>query len=83
MNDQMWANPFTQKHLDLLIADPFNVDVIMPINGKLMCNSIGVGAMEKVPNIIARVLSRVPPPEKLIINESDPLDNENVWKIPE
>jgi len=53
MNTQMWINPFTSRHLETL-ADISRgaVRVCTPIEKRLACGDIGVGAMAEVSQVI-------------------------------
>lgn len=66
MNTAMWDHPFTQKQLDILIAPPFNYQVLGPLEQLLECGDIGMGAMTKPPQILATVQKRAPDQAKLI-----------------
>ncbi|KAN0045250.1 hypothetical protein ACTA71_005627 [Dictyostelium dimigraforme] len=52
MNTMMWENPFTSKHLETMKSISSNVFIIDPIQKKLFCGDIGLGAMEEVPKIV-------------------------------
>ncbi|KAM9982528.1 hypothetical protein ACTFIZ_007043 [Dictyostelium cf. discoideum] len=52
MNTMMWENPFTFKHIETLKSISSNVFIIDPIQKKLFCGDIGMGAMEEVPKIV-------------------------------
>jgi len=56
MNTQMWTNPFTQQHLNVIQSKPFNMKVILPREANLMCNTVGVGAMALVDTIYEATL---------------------------
>ncbi|KAK5583005.1 hypothetical protein RB653_004595 [Dictyostelium firmibasis] len=52
MNTMMWENPFTNKHIETMRSISSNVFIIDPIQKKLFCGDIGMGAMEEVPKIV-------------------------------
>ncbi|KAN0006862.1 hypothetical protein ACTFIU_005055 [Dictyostelium citrinum] len=52
MNTMMWENPFTSKHIETMKSISSNVFIIDPIQKKLFCGDIGMGAMEEVPKIV-------------------------------
>lgn len=53
MNCAMWTHPVTRAHLDAVRA--FGAVVVPPIAKRLACGDVGIGAMEEVPAIVARV----------------------------
>jgi len=52
MNTQMFENVFTQRHLALLTAPPFNIRFLDTVEKRLMCDIVGLGAMAEVPTIV-------------------------------
>jgi len=65
MNTKMWEHPFTAMQLKVLSSDPFNMVVIDPLSQKLECGDIGMGAMEKPPQILEQVQKHLPNQEYL------------------
>lgn len=62
MNTLMWANPLTEKQLKLC-ADLMGSyeNIIPPIEKKLACGDVGVGAMAEPATILAHVQSLIAP----------------------
>ena len=58
MNTAMWNSPFTAKHLAALAAFP-NVRVIDPVEKKLACGDVGIGAMASPKTIALAVAEAV------------------------
>lgn len=57
MNTMMWENKPTAEQIELL--ETWGATVISPIEKKLACNDIGMGAMENVENIVEKVRSAI------------------------
>ncbi len=53
MNTLMWKHPLTGQHLATL--EKWGVEVVPPVEKKLVCGDVGVGAMASVGDIGARV----------------------------
>ena len=54
MNTLMWEHPATARHLEQLTADlRDSLRVLMPVNKKLACDDVGLGAMAGREEIIA------------------------------
>jgi phosphopantothenoylcysteine decarboxylase len=49
MNTNMWLNPITQKHIDVL--ESLGVNIIWPTVKQLACNDYGIGAMADIDTI--------------------------------
>lgn len=56
MNTNMWHNPFTAKHIDVL-QNFLRFDVVEPISKQLACGDTGIGAMEEPAIIVDRTLA--------------------------
>lgn len=56
MNTDMWLHPITAQQLETLRQ--WNVQVIPPIEKKLACAQVGVGAMEEPQNIATFILNQ-------------------------
>ena len=52
MNTKMWEHPCTQAHLDKL---EFGTTIVPPQSKQLACGEIGIGAMAKIEDIVAKV----------------------------
>lgn len=50
MNSKMWNHPVTQEHLDMIKS--WGIIVVPPVEKKLFCGDVGIGAMEDVEKII-------------------------------
>ncbi|EGC36191.1 hypothetical protein DICPUDRAFT_54757 [Dictyostelium purpureum] len=59
MNTMMWENPFTSRHIETMKQLSNNVLFIDPIQKKLFCGDIGMGAMEEVPKIVEYIIKNV------------------------
>lgn len=57
MNTVMWNHPVTERHLNALAS--FNYEIIMPVEKKLACGDVGMGAMQSVHLIITQLLSGI------------------------
>lgn len=53
MNTLMWDHPATSRHLEQIAADMDQVHWIGPIEKKLACDDVGLGAMAEVAEIVA------------------------------
>lgn len=53
MNTQMYLNPFTQKHLDVL--KEMRVIVVPPQTKELYCGDVGIGAMAEISDIVSEI----------------------------
>lgn len=53
MNTKMWMHPVTQDHLNKVKG--WGIEVINPVEKKLFCGDIGVGAMENTEEITRRL----------------------------
>jgi phosphopantothenoylcysteine decarboxylase len=53
MNTFMWESPFTQQHLQALIA--LGTKVIPPVSKKLACGDVGTGGMASPDAVAAAV----------------------------
>lgn len=51
MNTVMWEHPATQEHLDKVHSWFPNTTVVMPVEKKLACNEVGLGAMAMIEDI--------------------------------
>jgi phosphopantothenoylcysteine decarboxylase len=54
MNTHMWEHPVTQEHIDK-ISKWFNLSVVNPIEKKLVCGDVGIGAMADIQDIVNSV----------------------------
>jgi phosphopantothenoylcysteine decarboxylase len=61
MNTNMWSNNMTFHHKTQFLSDNINRRIIYPIEKKLACGSVGVGAMADVSTIAERIRSYVKP----------------------
>lgn len=50
MNTNMWNHMITKEHLERLIL--FGFDIIYPMEKRLMCGDVGMGAMASIENIL-------------------------------
>jgi len=50
MNVKMWEHPSTQKHLTEIQS--WGIDIVHPIEKKLFCGDVGIGAMANVDDIM-------------------------------
>lgn len=53
MNTAMWEHPVTQQHTRLLEA--FGYQLISPVEKKLACGDVGMGAMASVDAIVEQI----------------------------
>ena len=61
MNTMMWQHPATGRHLAQVAADLGDfLQIVQPIEKKLACDDIGLGAMAERPAILKAVASCVP-----------------------
>jgi phosphopantothenoylcysteine decarboxylase/phosphopantothenate--cysteine ligase len=54
MNTTMWFQPATQRNIARLKED--GVHFVEPVSGRLACETVGVGKLEEVDNIVAQAL---------------------------
>ena len=54
MNTRMWENPITKKQLDFL-REVYNFNMINPIEKRLACGEVGMGAMAEISDIVKEV----------------------------
>lgn len=52
MNTEMWIDPITQYHLDLICKRFYRTWIVSPIEKKLACGDIGIGAMANIEDIV-------------------------------
>jgi len=53
MNTNMWEHPITKQHINII--ESWGIEVINPVEKKLFCGDIGIGAMEDVKKIIEQL----------------------------
>ena len=58
MNTLMWEHPLTARHLAQIGADVGALQVVVPIEKKLACDDVGVGAMAERAAILAALCER-------------------------
>lgn len=64
MNTHMYTHPFTQKHLDVIKAEMPWIQVLLPVEKKLVCGDVGMGAMMEWSQIVDCLVARLEGPEK-------------------
>lgn len=70
MNTEMWNKPATQRNLEQLKKD--GVQFVEPVAGRLACETVGTGKLEdveKIVNTALNILSLVPRPSSLDLND--------------
>lgn len=53
MNTLMWQHPATSRHQEQIAADMDEVHWIGPIEKRLACDEVGIGAMAEIPQIVS------------------------------
>lgn len=59
MNTAMWDHPLTRAHLDVLQHPSMAVRVVAPVEKRLACGDVGVGAMAPPHEIVAVVRAEI------------------------
>lgn len=65
MNTNMWNNPITQDNLQIL-QDKLNATIINPVEGNLACNTVGIGKLAPIDNIIHSIKRELYSPNSLL-----------------
>jgi phosphopantothenoylcysteine decarboxylase len=59
MNTMMYNHPLTQKHLNVINAEMPWIQVLLPVEKKLVCGDTGIGAMLEWSQVVDCLVGRL------------------------